>query len=273
MHAIGSTVPALVLVAALAPVAAADDWQMSLTVDNQFALYLGSATEASDYAGGANYWGYTYSFTRAGGPGTDFVYVATASDRTLAQGFIGWFKDVTTGRELVTDATWEVFPAGAYAATNPYLPEEWPSNLMPTQAQLNTAIAYATANNLWVPATTVAGYANGVAPWGTRPGIPESAMWLWHDSGRNGPAPSPLIGSYNHDEFLVFRARGSGGACYANCDGSTVPPILNVGDFTCFLAKFAAGDPAANCDGSTAAPVLNVADFACFLTRVAEGCS
>jgi len=31
--------------------------------------------------------------------------------------------------------------------------------------------------------------------------------------------------------------------CYANCDGSTVPPILNVADFTCFLQKFAAGCP------------------------------
>src|SRR5437773_2686222 len=28
-------------------------------------------------------------------------------------------------------------------------------------------------------------------------------------------------------------------SCYANCDGSTVAPILNVNDFTCFLNKFA----------------------------------
>jgi hypothetical protein len=31
--------------------------------------------------------------------------------------------------------------------------------------------------------------------------------------------------------------------CYANCDGSTLAPILNVGDFTCFLQKYAAGCP------------------------------
>jgi hypothetical protein len=60
--------------------------------------------------------------------------------------------------------------------------------------------------------------------------------------------------------------------CYANCDGSTTPPILNVADFTCFLTKFAAGDPYANCDGSTTPPVLNVADFTCFLTKFAAGC-
>ena len=30
--------------------------------------------------------------------------------------------------------------------------------------------------------------------------------------------------------------------CYANCDGSTIAPILNVADFSCFLNSFAAGD-------------------------------
>jgi hypothetical protein len=60
--------------------------------------------------------------------------------------------------------------------------------------------------------------------------------------------------------------------CYANCDGSTVPPVLNVGDFTCFLQKYAAGDPYANCDGSTTEPILNVGDFTCFLQKYAAGC-
>jgi len=60
--------------------------------------------------------------------------------------------------------------------------------------------------------------------------------------------------------------------CYANCDGSTAAPVLNVADFSCFLTKYASGDPYANCDGSTAAPVLNVADFSCFLTKYASGC-
>jgi hypothetical protein len=64
-----------------------------------------------------------------------------------------------------------------------------------------------------------------------------------------------------------------GSPCYANCDGSTTAPVLNVLDFTCFLNKFAAGDPYANCDGSTTAPVLNVLDFSCFLNKFAAGCS
>jgi hypothetical protein len=60
--------------------------------------------------------------------------------------------------------------------------------------------------------------------------------------------------------------------CYANCDNSTVAPVLNVGDFTCFLQRFAAGESYANCDSSTVAPVLNVGDFTCFLQRFAQGC-
>ena len=29
--------------------------------------------------------------------------------------------------------------------------------------------------------------------------------------------------------------------CYANCDQSTIPPVLNVNDFTCFINQYAAG--------------------------------
>jgi len=61
--------------------------------------------------------------------------------------------------------------------------------------------------------------------------------------------------------------------CYPNCDGSTVPPILNVSDFICFQTKYAAGDPYANCDNSTVPPILNVSDFICFQNLYAAGCS
>jgi hypothetical protein len=69
--------------------------------------------------------------------------------------------------------------------------------------------------------------------------------------------------------------------CYANCDGSTTEPVLNVEDFVCFVAEFATGlalppehqiTHYANCDGSTAHPVLNVEDFVCFVAAFASGC-
>jgi hypothetical protein len=83
-------------------------------------------------------------------------------------------------------------------------------------------------------------------------------------------SPSLLVGS------LVFT---SGSAtltrvyvCPANCDESTVAPVLNIDDFTCFINKFALGDPRANCDCSTTEPVLNIDDFTCFINSFALGC-
>jgi hypothetical protein len=73
--------------------------------------------------------------------------------------------------------------------------------------------------------------------------------------------------------FVIRGSTSAGSSCYANCDGSTQVPFLNVADFSCFLSKFAASDPYANCDGSTQPPILNVADFSCFLGKFAAGCS
>jgi hypothetical protein len=82
------------------------------------------------------------------------------------------------------------------------------------------------------------------------------------------------IGSPELDPGHQFVANIRAGAapCYANCDGSTASPVLNVADFSCFLQKYAAGDDYANCDGSTAAPTLNVQDFSCFLQKYSAGC-
>jgi hypothetical protein len=71
-------------------------------------------------------------------------------------------------------------------------------------------------------------------------------------------------------------------ACYANCDASTTPPVVNTGDFTCFLQQYssAVALPAAqqqthyaNCDGSTTFPQVNTGDFTCFLQKYAAGCT
>jgi hypothetical protein len=80
------------------------------------------------------------------------------------------------------------------------------------------------------------------------------------------------------DNFVV--TPGTAG-CYANCDDSTVEPVLNVDDFTCFINEYASAqglpyeqqvDHYANCDRSTIAPVLNVDDFTCFINQYAQGC-
>jgi len=54
---------------------------------------------------------------------------------------------------------------------------------------------------------------------------------LWVSGGRvDDPTPGDLY------KFTV-----GGAPCYPNCDGSTIPPILNVSDFICFQTKYATG--------------------------------
>jgi hypothetical protein len=98
-----------------------------------------------------------------------------------------------------------------------------------------------------------------------------NATWLVRSTGYDG-AYQPYTETMRLD---------STPACYANCDGSTVEPILNVEDFTCFINEFASAQvlpPSqqashyANCDGSSTQPVLNVEDFTCFINRFAQGC-
>lgn len=81
-----------------------------------------------------------------------------------------------------------------------------------------------------------------------------------------------IVGEGGHNGLSEAWIADLGDPCYANCDGSTSPPVLSAPDFACFLQRFSAGSPYANCDGSIAPPVLNVADFACFLERFASGC-
>jgi hypothetical protein len=82
-----------------------------------------------------------------------------------------------------------------------------------------------------------------------------------------------VSGFADHSGAFRLNVGFNASTCYANCDGSSVAPVLTVADFGCFLNAFAAGSSYANCDGSTAAPVLTVADFGCFLNAFAAGCS
>ena len=85
-------------------------------------------------------------------------------------------------------------------------------------------------------------------------------------------APDVVVTNRDSDTTSVLLNAIVPPVCYANCDNSTLVPVLNVNDFTCFLNRFGAGDSYANCDGSTAAPMLNVNDFICFQQKFAAGC-
>lgn len=205
------TILGIALLLLVSPVAWADDWTIHITVDNQYDVYFGDAVSTNYVAGGDTNWTTTETWTALGRNPTDFLYVATASDHAVAQGFLAEFINTTQGVTILTGpSVWEVFPAGAYLQQiNPAWPATWSPSVMPTQSEVDQAIAYATNNNLWVAPATASGYSNGAAPspWGTRPGISGAAQWIWHDSGKQAspfPYPVPFDG-FNHDEFLVFR--------------------------------------------------------------------
>jgi len=74
------------------------------------------------------------------------------------------------------------------------------------------------------------------------------------------------------DDLTLTRTGGTAPACYANCDGSSMTPVLSAADYICFLNRFRAGDAYANCDGSTISPVLTAGDFTCFQKKFTAGC-
>jgi hypothetical protein len=151
-------------------------------------------------------------------------------------------------------------------------------------AQMGLTVSNAGNTALW----TAAGIANlnyslaasaGLgAPTGSfvaAPGTSGNTHTITLDTSTPGPFTGTVtINSNAPDEpaRVVLVMANIVGACYANCDRSTTPPVLTVADFACFLNQYASGATYANCDGSTNEPVLNVADFACFLNQYAQGC-
>jgi hypothetical protein len=108
-------------------------------------------------------------------------------------------------------------------------------------------------------------------------------------NGNSGDYRGQFVSSYTgavatstaNYTIVQFQLGTGSPACYPNCDGSSVQPVLNVDDFTCFINEFASAQTLpheqqiphyANCDNSTVAPALNVDDFTCFINRFAQGC-
>ncbi|HED52936.1 MAG TPA: hypothetical protein ENJ00_01885 [Phycisphaerales bacterium] len=197
---------------AISSAEAQDTWQITMTVDNQYAAYVGtnSSTTGSVIASDNN-WMTTESFTVSGMAATDYFYMATASDWSVAQGFLGEFTNVTQGFTFHTGSSaWEVLPAGAYLQQiNSSWPSTWSPSQMPTQSEIDQALAWAAANPwAWVTPAEWTDWDNravgNVTQWGHRVGIDESAQWIWNNTGTGNPF-SP---GANHDEFLIFRVPG-----------------------------------------------------------------
>lgn len=205
------TLAVCLLIGLSVPAVLADNWTIHMTVDNQYDAYFGGPTATSLVVGGDTDWTTTETYNVTGAGPTDYLYVSTASDHSVAQGFLGEFINTTQGATILTGSGfWEVFPAGRYLKMiDASWPSVWPASVMPTQSEVDQAIAYATANSLWETPDSAPGYVNNLSPlpWGTRSGIAGQARWIWHDSGLQAspsPYPAPFDG-FNHNEFLVFR--------------------------------------------------------------------
>jgi len=198
------------------------NWDMYLAVDDQFDVYFGTPMSTTgEVVGRGTDWTKEYHYRAEGRLSTDHLYVVTTSDRDGAQGFIGIFTNTTAEKSAVTGSSiWEVFPAGAYETTNKYWPEEWPMSKLPSQEDVDRAIAYATENDLWELPTSLSEFDNNpetdpeeVWPWNPwehiYPNIPKESLWIWYDSGKieDGRIPGVFRGG-NHDEFLIFRISG-----------------------------------------------------------------
>ncbi len=207
-----SIIPALTVAAGLAAHAhALDTWQINMTVDNQYAAYVGtsSATVGAAVQADTN-WTNVESFTVSGMSASDYFYVATASDFSGAQGFLGEFNNVTQSLNFNTgSAAWEVLPVGAYLQQiDASWPTTWPYLTMPTQSQVDQTLAWASTNtSAWVTPSQYLNWDNrvtgNITTWGHFAGIDANAEWIWHNTGSG----NPFYGA-NHDEFLIFRVKG-----------------------------------------------------------------
>ena len=73
----------------------------------------------------------------------------------------------------------------------------------------------------------------------------ELQVWM-NDSSTGVSDPIAILLNQNEtlanaDAAFAWAEAHFHSACYANCDGSTTAPVLNVLDFSCFLNRFAAG--------------------------------
>jgi hypothetical protein len=171
--------------------------RVNLTVDNSYALFTGTESAATTFVGTDNDWTNTetYNFTLGS---NQYIYVVTASDLSVAQGFLGQFENLDTGYKFYSnDPQWQVMATGLGAAA-PY------SGSAADLALLTTEILDANAGgnltNGWTGLT--AGPNNGSAPWGLMANIDPAARWVWYSS--NGD-PDPTSPGFNHVEWLVFR--------------------------------------------------------------------
>jgi hypothetical protein len=158
-HRILSAVAALALGAMAGP-SLAVPIKVTLTVDNSYALFTGSYSGATNFIGTDGSWptAETYNFDLSA---DSYIYVVTASDLSVAQGFLGQFTNMDTGYKFYSnDTAWQVMSTGLGAAA-PY--SGTAANLSLLSKEIQDANAGGNPSQGWKSLT--AGRNNGASPW------------------------------------------------------------------------------------------------------------
>src|SRR5258707_349646 len=143
-----------VFVFSFASIASAGTLSSSLTVDNAFDLYISTSDAIlGTLVGSGNDWTTTYGYSTGLANGTNYIHVV-AINQGGQGGFIGDFS--------LNDAAFQFVDGTQHLLTS--VTDNWGFN--------TTGFG-----NPYV--TPLDEGANGVGPWGTRPGISGSARWLW----------------------------------------------------------------------------------------------
>jgi len=179
--------------------------RVNLTVDNSYALFTGTESAATTFVGTDNDWPTveTYNFNLES---NQYIYVVTASDLSVAQGFLGQFENIDTGYKFYSnDPQWQVMATGLRTGNYPYYGAPYSGSdddLALLTQEILDANGGGNESNGWAGVT--AGIANdGSGVWsGARSGIDQAARWVWYSS--NGDL-DPTTPGFNHDEWLVFR--------------------------------------------------------------------
>lgn len=199
MKSIARQVIAGAIAASCVCAAHADIIKVGMTVDNSYALFTGTSTSATTFIGTDGSWPSveTYNFNLASDA---YIYVVTASDKSVAQGFLAQFENLTNGYKFYSqDPQWQVMATGLGAAA-PYSGSS--SDLALLTQEILDANAGGNASNGWAGFT--AGANNGSAPWGLMSGIDTAAKWVWY-AGGNCNTVNPTSGGCDAGEWLVFK--------------------------------------------------------------------
>ncbi|GAA4415854.1 PEP-CTERM sorting domain-containing protein [Quisquiliibacterium transsilvanicum] len=183
---------------ALPAVANAINVKVTMTVDNSYALFYGTGTQATNFVGADYNWQAveTYNFDL---PADRYLYVVTASDLSVAQGFLGQFENLDSGYKFYSnDPQWQVMATGLGNTGAPYSGSV--ADLALLSQEIQDANGGGNVSQGWTGLT--AGPGNGSDPWGSQAGIDAAARWVWYSANGDTDPTSP---GFNHGEWLVFR--------------------------------------------------------------------